>query len=208
MGDSLMVSTGAVVPTGNKFIVFVDHGGGKLEPRQIEVGIHSGDSYEVVSGLKEGDRIVSSANFLIDAESRIQGVLKNVGRPAVTAPSSHKAPSGLIEKIVDGSGRNPFLIGLLCLIALCAGIYALARTPLDAVPDLSDVQVIVYTNWEGRSPSLVEDQVTYPITSRFLGAPKVKSCARAVDVRAFVRLRYFRGRHRHLLGALASARIH
>jgi Cu(I)/Ag(I) efflux system membrane fusion protein len=79
LGDELTVSTGAVVPTGSKYIVFVDHGGGKLEPRQIEVGIHSGDYYEVVSGLNEGDRVVSSANFLIDAESRIQGVLKTWG---------------------------------------------------------------------------------------------------------------------------------
>ena len=78
-GDSLTISSGSVVPTGNKFIVFVDHGGGKLEPRQIEVAGHSGDYYEVASGLHEGDRIVSSANFLVDAESRIQGVLKTWG---------------------------------------------------------------------------------------------------------------------------------
>jgi Cu(I)/Ag(I) efflux system membrane protein CusA/SilA len=93
----------------------------------------------------------------------------------VKPAASPEGPSGIIEKITNASGRNPFLIGLLCLIALCAGIYALSHTPLDAVPDLSDVQVIVYTNWEGRSPSLVEDQVTYPITSRFLGAPRVKA---------------------------------
>ncbi len=79
MGERLTISSSAVVPTGNKFIVFVDHGGGKLEPRQIEVGVHSGDNYEVVSGLNEGDRVVSSATFLIDAESRIQGVLKTWG---------------------------------------------------------------------------------------------------------------------------------
>ena len=78
-GDSLTISTAAVVPTGNKYIVFVDHGGGKLEPREIEVGAHLGDYYEVVSGLNAGDRIVTSANFLIDAESRIQGVLKTWG---------------------------------------------------------------------------------------------------------------------------------
>jgi Cu(I)/Ag(I) efflux system membrane fusion protein len=77
--ESLTVSTGAVVPTGSKYIAFVDHGGGKLEPRQIEIGVHSGDYYEVVSGLSEGERVVSSANFLIDAESRIQGVLKTWG---------------------------------------------------------------------------------------------------------------------------------
>jgi Cu(I)/Ag(I) efflux system membrane fusion protein len=79
MGESLTISTEAVVPTGNKFIVFVDHSGGKLEPREIEVGLLSGDYYEVVSGLNEGDRVVASANFLIDAESRIQGVLKTWG---------------------------------------------------------------------------------------------------------------------------------
>ena len=79
MGERLTVSTGAIVPTGNKFVVFVDHGGGRLEPRQIEVGIHSGDNYEVLSGLNAGDRVISSANFLIDAESRIQGVLKTWG---------------------------------------------------------------------------------------------------------------------------------
>ena len=84
-------------------------------------------------------------------------------------------PNGLIEKITDASGRNPFLVGLLSLIAACAGIYALSNISLDAVPDLSDVQVIVYTNWEGRSPSQIEDQITYPITSRFLGAPRVKA---------------------------------
>jgi Cu(I)/Ag(I) efflux system membrane fusion protein len=79
MGESLTITTGAVVPTGSKFVVFVNHGGGKLEPRQIEIGSYSGDYYEVVSGLNEGDRVVSSANFLIDAESRIQGVLKTWG---------------------------------------------------------------------------------------------------------------------------------
>jgi Cu(I)/Ag(I) efflux system membrane fusion protein len=77
--NSLTISTAAVVPTGDKYIVFVDHGGGKLEPRQIEVGSHSGDYYEVVSGLKDGDRVLSGANFLIDSESRIQGVLKTWG---------------------------------------------------------------------------------------------------------------------------------
>ena len=77
--DGLTISTSSVIPTGSKYIVFVDRGGGKLEPREVEVGQHSGDYYEVVSGLKEGDKVVASANFLIDAESRIQGVLKTWG---------------------------------------------------------------------------------------------------------------------------------
>ena len=79
LGQRLSISTGAVVPTGDKYIVFIDHGGGKLEPREIEIGSHSGDYDEVVSGLNEGDRVIASANFLIDAESRIQGVLKTWG---------------------------------------------------------------------------------------------------------------------------------
>ena len=93
----------------------------------------------------------------------------------MTTTPGPDGPTGWIERITDGSGRNPFLIGLLTLLAGAVGLYALARVPLDAVPDLSDVQVIVYTNWDGRSPSLVEDQITFPITSRFLGAPRVKA---------------------------------
>src|SRR2546422_10096256 len=54
------------------------------------------------------------------------------------------------------------------------GVYCMRHTPLDAIPDLSDVQVIVYTEWEGRSPDLVEDQITYPISTLFIAAPKVK----------------------------------
>ncbi len=79
VGERLSISSSAVVPTGDKYVVFVDHGGGQIEPREIQVGAHSGDYYEVVSGLKEGERVISSANFLIDAESRIQGVLKTWG---------------------------------------------------------------------------------------------------------------------------------
>lgn len=79
VGERLSISSSAVVPTGDKYVVFVDHGGGQIEPREIQVGAHSGDYYEVISGLKEGERVISSANFLIDAESRIQGVLKTWG---------------------------------------------------------------------------------------------------------------------------------
>ena len=67
-----------------------------------------------------------------------------------------------------------FLVFILAFFGIAGGIWALMRTPLDAIPDLSDVQVIVYTDWEGRSPDLVEDQITYPISTRFIAAPKVK----------------------------------
>ncbi len=76
-GQKLVVPVNAVLPTGRHNIVFVDKGDGKLEPRFIELGRQSGDFYEVKSGLSEGERVVASANFLIDAESQIQGALKS-----------------------------------------------------------------------------------------------------------------------------------
>src|SRR6202045_4553502 len=80
----------------------------------------------------------------------------------------------MIERIIAASVRNRFLGFVFTLFAVAAGIYALKNTPADAIPDLSDAQVIVYTEWEGRSPDLVEDQVTYPISTSFIAAPKVR----------------------------------
>src|SRR4249920_3055261 len=80
----------------------------------------------------------------------------------------------LVERVIGASARNKFLIVIFTVFAVAAGIYGLLHTPLDALPDLSDAQVIVYTDWEGRSPDLVEDQITYPISTRFIAAPKVK----------------------------------
>src|SRR5437867_3786774 len=80
----------------------------------------------------------------------------------------------LLERIIEWSARNIFLVLILAVFGIAGGISAITKTPLDAIPDLSDVQVIVFTDWEGRSPDLVEDQITYPISTRFIAAPKVK----------------------------------
>src|SRR5437660_1134638 len=80
----------------------------------------------------------------------------------------------LLERIIEASARNVFLVFILAVFGIAGGIWALFKTPLDAIPDLSDVQVIVYTDWEGRSPDLIEDQITYPISTVFIAAPKVK----------------------------------
>jgi Cu(I)/Ag(I) efflux system membrane protein CusA/SilA len=80
----------------------------------------------------------------------------------------------LVERVIGASARNKFLIVIFTIFAVAAGVYGLLHTSLDAIPDLSDVQVIIYTDWEGRSPDLVEDQITYPISARFISAPKVK----------------------------------
>ena len=81
----------------------------------------------------------------------------------------------MIAKIIEYSARNKFVVFLFVFFALAWGYYALKNIPLDAIPDLSDTQVIIYTEWEGRSPDLVEDQITYPISSTLLAAPKVQA---------------------------------
>ena len=81
----------------------------------------------------------------------------------------------MIEKIIEWSANNRFIVFLLVAILLMGGILSMKKIPLDAIPDLSDVQVIVYTKWEGRSPELMEDQITYPIITALISAPKVKT---------------------------------
>ena len=80
----------------------------------------------------------------------------------------------MLVRLIDGSARNPILV-ILCVVLLASwGLWAGFQVPLDAVPDLSDVQVTIYTEWQGRSPTLIEDQVTYPIVTSLLAGPKVK----------------------------------
>ena len=81
----------------------------------------------------------------------------------------------MIAKIIEYSAKNKFIVLLFVFFALAWGYYALKNIPLDAIPDLSDTQVIIYTEWAGRSPDLVEDQITYPISSTLLAAPKVQA---------------------------------
>src|SRR5205807_10602758 len=76
MGEALTVPVRPVMPTGMRSVVFVDKGEGKLEPRIVQLGAKYGDSYEVQSGLRENEPVVASANFLIDAESKVHGALK------------------------------------------------------------------------------------------------------------------------------------
>ena len=80
----------------------------------------------------------------------------------------------MIEKIIELSVKNKFLVILMTLFVIAAGIYAMLRTPLDAIPDLSDVQVIIFTEYAGQAPQVVEDQVTYPLTTAMLSVPFAK----------------------------------
>jgi len=80
----------------------------------------------------------------------------------------------MLAKIIEWSGRNRFLVLLATLFITIGGIYAVVNTPIDALPDLSDVQVIVYTEYPGQAPQVVEDQVTYPLTTALLSVSKSK----------------------------------
>ena len=79
----------------------------------------------------------------------------------------------MVERIIEFSARNRFIVFLLVFAFSAVGLWAMWQTPIDALPDISDTQVIVYTTWPGRSPDLVEDQITYPIVTALLSAPKV-----------------------------------
>jgi len=81
----------------------------------------------------------------------------------------------MIEKIIEYSARNKFVIILIYTLLIGWGIWSVYNTPVDAIPDLSDNQVIVFTSWMGRSPKIMEDQITYPLVSNLQGLPKVKA---------------------------------
>ncbi len=80
----------------------------------------------------------------------------------------------MLAHIIEWSGRNRFLVLLATLFIVIGGVYAVAKTPLDALPDLSDVQVIIYTEYPGQAPQVVEDQITYPLTTSMLAVPRSK----------------------------------
>jgi copper/silver efflux system protein len=81
----------------------------------------------------------------------------------------------MIAALIRWSARNLFLVGIATVFVTLAGIFAVTRVPLDAIPDLSDVQVIVYTEYPGQAPQVVEDQVTYPLTTAMLSVPKSRA---------------------------------
>jgi len=80
----------------------------------------------------------------------------------------------MIDRVIDFSVKNKLVIFILVTVACIWGWWSMQRVPLDAIPDLSETQVIIYSRWD-RSPDIIEDQVTYPIVTAMLGAPRVKA---------------------------------
>src|SRR5438552_11798990 len=94
--------------------------------------------------------------------------------PKAACKAHWREGNGVIEKIIEACARRKFLVLIFVAVAIVAAVWAVKNIPLDAIPDLSDTQVIIYSRWD-RSPDLVEDQVTYPIVSSLLGTPGVKA---------------------------------
>lgn len=81
----------------------------------------------------------------------------------------------MVQKLIEVSLRNRLVVLLIALGLFCWGLYSVKQNPIDAIPDLSENQVIVFTEWMGRSPQVIEDQVTYPLVSNLQGIPKIKN---------------------------------
>jgi len=121
MGDQLAIPSSAVLQTGTHQIVFVDHGGGALEPRPVQLGTQVGDQYVVLTGLRAGERIAATANFLIDSESQLQAAMGSFLPPPPGAGQGAEmngtpAPAAAIEFSTDPSpahrGSNNFRVKL------------------------------------------------------------------------------------------------
>lgn len=91
-----------------------------------------------------------------------------------TSPHAPSTP-GLIARLIQTSAANPLMVILITLVVAAWGVFAMVRAPLDAIPDLSDTQVIIRTPWPGQAPQIVENQITYPLTTTMLSVPDVKT---------------------------------
>ncbi len=87
---------------------------------------------------------------------------------------AHDPTKTFVASVIEWSVRNPLLISIMTVVILIAGVFAVSHTPLDAIPDLSDTQVIVRTDFEGQAPQIVENLVTYPLSTAMLGLPKTR----------------------------------
>jgi hypothetical protein len=145
--------------------------------------------------LKPGDPI--AFEFVQSAQGRLRG---DEDRAQAREPE-------VIASIIRWSIGNRFLVLIASALVAAWGLWSLSRTPVDALPDLSDVQVIIRTTYPGQAPRIVEDQVTYPLTTTMMSVPGAKAVRGFLVLRRFVRVRALRGRDRSLLGALARARI-
>ena len=169
LGERLVVPRSALLDTGTRQVVYVKTGDASFAGREVRLGERAGDLVEVVEGLDRG------------RGSGGRGELP--GRLAVAAPDRRFGAVGrrfrgeirMIAWLIDASLRNRFLVLAVVALVVAAGIYAARTNPVDAIPDLSETQVIVFAEWPGRSPQEVEDQVTYPMVVNLRGLAGVRA---------------------------------
>ena len=163
-GDAVLaVPDSAVIDSGERQIVLVDKGEGRFEPRAVQLGRRGAGYVEIRDGLKEQRKRRDLGKFPDRCGEQSQ-----IG----AAVADQCRSRAMIEQIIGASARNLMLVLIGTAFVVVAGIYAVLHTPLDALPDLSDTQVIVYTEYPGQAPQVVEDQVTYPLASAMLTVPK------------------------------------
>lgn len=160
MGEQLVIPASGVLQTGTRAIAFLDEGGGRLEPRQVELGAHVGDDYIVLEGLKAGERIVTSANFLIDSESQLQAALGAFAPPAAAAGErATGAAQPHIELSSDPNppqkGRNTFRVKLSGASGVpIAGAQVTATFTMPAMPAMGMAGMRVPVNLSDRGNGL------------------------------------------------------
>src|SRR5215475_9794905 len=117
------------------------------------------------------------ANSPAAALGRLRSLPRRTGRPSPTSssPSTRQEGCSVIARWIEWCARNRFLVFTGTLMLVLGGLWSLRQVSLDALPDISDVEVIVHTEWTGEPPTIIEDQVTYPIVTSLLAAPHVKA---------------------------------
>ncbi|NUQ21624.1 MAG: efflux RND transporter periplasmic adaptor subunit, partial [Gemmatimonadaceae bacterium] len=181
--SALTIPRSAVLSTGERNLVFVKRRDGMLEPRYVQLGAASDERVQVLGGVAAGDN-----HRLLGDLPRRRGVeprrrVRRDGRHAGDGHDDAGAEAGrgaaagreAMKRVIEWSVRNRVVVALFVLVAVVGGIIALRRTPLEALPDLSDVQVIVQADYGEQAPRIVEDQVTYPIAAEMLKVPGART---------------------------------
>ena len=169
MGRHEVIPASGVLQTGTRQIVFVDHGEGNLEPREVELGARVGDDYVVLKGLKDGERIVTSANFLIDSESQLQAALGTFTPPppGVGAAAASNGPRAVIELATDPNppqrGRNGLRVKLAdANAAPIGGAQVTATFYMAAMPAMGMAAMRVSAQLTDRGGGAYEGPVELP----------------------------------------------
>ena len=192
--DALRIPSEAVIDSGTEKVVFVAIGRGEVPAARRSNSARATAPGRGHGGVAPGET---------DRRSRKLPHRLGVAR---FAPPCRERRSTMIKRVIRFSAENRYLIIAGTIVLLVIAWWSMRTIPLDALPDLSDTQVIVYSRWD-RSPDIIEDQVTYPIITALLGAPKVKAIRGFSDFGFSYVYVIFEDGTDIVLGPLAGARI-